>query len=160
MSSLRRTFRVAHAWLMALLTLAGGLPHRQCVCPDGAVKWFCLDPSDDACRDCDCCTAGRDEEAPASAAARPCCRHSSRSLAPGRVLRQTPCRKTWVPSSVVVDKPTRETGPAKDAQGPALLAAIPAGTGAIPDGLCQSGRPANRAPPLPDRILLLQRLLL
>jgi hypothetical protein len=160
MNPLRRSFRVAHAWILAVLTLAGGLPHRQCVCPDGKVKWFCVRPADEACCNSACCAAGRDARDAPPAAARSCCSHQPQRPARGRMVQATPCRKTWVPSSVVVDKPTREAGPAKNTQEPSLLAAIPTDTGAVPDGVCERGRPANRAPPPSDPLILFQRLLL
>jgi hypothetical protein len=160
MPSLRRSFWVAHAWLLAALTPAAGLPHRQCVCPDGGVKWFCLRSSDDptCCCGSACCGAVRAGADRPAAAAPCCCQHQDRAPASG--LRETPCRKSWQPSSVVADRRSRDPGPAKVAEAPVLLAAIPAETEGAPAGAGEPVRRSNRAPPPSDRILLFQRLLL
>jgi hypothetical protein len=161
MPSLRRSIWVAHAWLLAALTPAAGLPHRQCVCPDGGVKWFCLRSSDDltCCCGSICCVAGRaGADRPAPVAPCCCCQHRDRTPAGG--MRETPCRKSWQPSSVVADRRTRDPGPAKVAESHALQSAIPAETERAPSGTGEPVRRSNRAPPPSDRILLFQRLLL
>jgi hypothetical protein len=156
-----RTFRVACAWLLAFLTPASGLPHRQCVCPDGGVKWFCLRPADDTgcCCGSACCVAGgAAADAPPPAAPCCCCRHHDRGPADG--LRETPCRKSWQPSSVVADRRAREPGLVTIPQAPSHLADIPADPAFVPEGVCEPVRQSNRAPPPSDRNLLFQRFLL
>jgi hypothetical protein len=177
MPSWRRTFCVVQAWLLAVLTLGTGLPHRQCTCPDGGVKWFCLRFSEDGscCCDSACCAAGKDAGGPppstpcccdpvAGAAGLCCCRHRDEHPAdlpgPKRGLRETPCRKTWLPSTVVSDRPPREGDLAKAVSGPLLLAAVPAEEGLTPEGVCEPVRQVNRPPPLLDRLILFQRFLL
>src|SRR5262245_60405924 len=41
-------------WLTAIMTLVAGLPHFQCLCPDGTTKAVCVVPAPDSC----CCNGG------------------------------------------------------------------------------------------------------
>jgi hypothetical protein len=188
MPSLRRTCSVVPAWLLAVLTLGTGLPHRQCTCPDGNVKWFCLRfwEEGSCCCDSACCAAGKDAGVPPPST--PCCccdpvagapglsdpvagapglcgcRHQDQppgeTPAPNRGLRETPCRKTWLPSKVVSDRSPREGDLAKAASDPLSLPAVPADEGLTPEDVCEPVRQVSRPPPLLDRVVLFQRLLL
>ncbi len=161
MPSLCRLFRIAHVWLLAVLMLASGLPHRQCVCPDGQVKWFCLRPANDpsCCCNSACCAAcGATEDTPPTAAPCCCCRHPHQGAAGG--LRETPCRKSWQPSSVVADRRAREPSLTTTPEAPALLTPVGVDTVCVPGALCAIIRQTNRPPPSLDRNLLFQRLLL
>jgi hypothetical protein len=166
MPSLRRTWSVVPAWLLAVLTLGSGLPHRQCTCPDGNVKWFCLRFSEEGscCCNSACCAAGKDAGVPPPSAPCCCCRHQDQppgeTAAPNRGLRETPCRKTWLPSTVVSDRSPRAGDLAKAASGPLCLPAVPPDEGPTPEDVCEPVRQVSRPPPLLDRVVLFQRLLL
>src|SRR5438552_17897173 len=56
MLTLRYVAVTGHVWLTAIMTLVAGLPHWQCLCPNGNTKSACLEitSSAQAC----CCNGG------------------------------------------------------------------------------------------------------
>jgi hypothetical protein len=65
MDRVRRVIGVAPVWLAAVMTLAAGVPHFRCRCPDGNLKLFCLNASSegsDCCCHGSCCTASTASE--------------------------------------------------------------------------------------------------
>jgi hypothetical protein len=65
MLSIRYIAVTGHVWLTAIMTLVAGLPHWQCLCPNGTTKSARLELTAQACcgnGDCcgkRCCSAGR-----------------------------------------------------------------------------------------------------
>jgi hypothetical protein len=73
-----RILWACHVWLTAAMTLVAGLPHFQCLCPNGRVKALCLSlaPKPSGC----CCGGACCSSAQSSAGS--CCAHNAKAAEP------------------------------------------------------------------------------
>lgn len=171
MRSVRRTFLIAPVWLAALMTLATGVPHFRCQCPDGHVKPFCAGPSPVASRGCcggSCCSSGgaccpAQDDADAGREPAPCCAGHDDPLPGGNPApdaRGTPCQRTPAQAEDRALTHTRTSG----SEGPVFAMPLPAQAASAPPP-CAATRPLadwslhSPAPPA-DLITLLQHLLI
>src|SRR4051812_37058194 len=115
MEFLHRTVSVGLVWLTAATTLACGLPHVDCVCPNGQYKPFCLGVTA-SLTGCCCSTSPSETSADSSSKAQPkpfsCCHEGRRKPAAethAAVAKITGggCKRTLVRATVVGVSPAK-----------------------------------------------------
>jgi len=129
MDRLRKAVRVLAVWMTAGMIILAGIPHLDCVCPNGHHKPFCLGSSSEG----GCCCGGAC--CSASDGGGGCCCHASRQAvqvqtehqsccgqeqgqqsedpsAPDAQLHNTGCKRTLAEAVLVAIAPAKPTVPA------------------------------------------------
>jgi hypothetical protein len=153
-----RTVRGGMACLAAFLTLLSGIPHLDCLCPNGHIKLFCLSSASGSSSCCcrgSCCQAGAGEKKPAGCC---CChgRHARGHTTPVSRVSTPPCRKTLSPSETAT-LPVRAATSSHDAPAPAAAAPVVALAPTAVPGCLLSWQGYHQPPPT-DLVISLRRL--
>jgi hypothetical protein len=171
MGMLSRVVRSGLVWAAALLTPVAGIPHVDCLCPDGHVKFFCLNFSSKsgpcccggACCSPDggCCCAKRSSVHATQGKGKACC-HQDRThdTASGDRLAGTTCKKTLAEAATQTIPPA--TAAAHDHATVVALAAAPVPLLA-PDadaGVSLLSWQSYGLPPPTDRVIAFQHLVI
>jgi hypothetical protein len=167
MIRLRRTLLAVLVWLTAATTLVAGVPHFDCLCPNGDRKPFCLGLASKATSCCcggACCGTGGGASCCQAQAS--CCSHHKATSAkrPSNKhyqIGRTGCQRSLVLTLCAAVTPGR---PTTDEGFPALrLAAVPAPAvlSVLPiRGTWLLTWRHYRLPPPPDLIVTLQHFLI
>jgi hypothetical protein len=161
-------------WAAALLTPVAGIPHVDCVCPDGHVKLFCLSfsfQSRACCRGSGCCSSGEGgcsccgTKAPVHEThgnGKACCAHArqQRGTPAGNHVAGTTCRKTLTEAETQTVPPV--TGAAHNHATAVALApaSVPLPPAAPTAAGCPLSWQSYRLPPPTDRVIAFQHLVI
>lgn len=172
-----RVVQAGFVWLAAVTTLVAGLPHFDCVCPNGTHKPFCLGVSSPRTGCCcggsccssssggKCCCQAQDSSADAQANQSSCCesqrKPSSETPSKGIRVNNSCCQKTAVAAEFIGFSPTNES--AKQSMTAGFSALLPQLSFALTEPMAGSSSfpwSCYGLPPPTDLVITLQHFLI
>jgi hypothetical protein len=172
MAIVSRAVRLSLVWAAALLTPVAGIPHVDCLCPNGHVKLFCLNLSfksgpcccGGACCSPDgggCCCAKHASVHATQGKGKACCAHARQPGTPaGNHIAGTTCRKTLVDGDSQTVPPTSAAASDHVTVVALAPAAVPLPASAPAAGGCLLSWQSYGLPPPTDRVIAFQHLVI
>lgn len=163
----RQALQAGLVWLTAITTLIAGVPHFDCICPNGQQKQFCAGPSGDhcCCGDTCCSSASGCCQVPASLPdqqEKPRCCSESQHLgkadlrADGKQLSSSGCTRTLAQGELAI---TSAKVNAERSVSVAVFAGAPVWPEQLPTARHFSLE-AHQLPPPTDLVVSLQHFLI